>query len=584
MALPAGIKTVTLTAGPYTDHTGEPIRGSITFRPSVRTLVWAATGTPLMRTPITVDLVQGAASVTLPATDQDGFLGGSVPVIDWVYDVTVDLVDADAPIPIRVALPQANTSVDLDLLQPFLGETDKSVYIPNVLSVNGKTGAVVLDIPKAMRLDPRSFGAKGDGVTDDTAALQACIDQAMTMSGSSIEIHAGTFLVTNLGIDYSLAKWPTQAISGAPYGYAAPSIIGQGIKKTIIKQKAGATGDLFVVSGKVGTQAGPANNNKVTGAELADLELLGNKTGGHGLRIRSLVNSSFKNLWVSDAGKSGIYFERETFVSGVNDEYSYSNTFTNVKVKTNGRWGIECSGSASIGGTFYDVEAINNTLGGWLVAPTNMALHGCQAIGNGKNLIDGRGLLAIRNTNSTSVNSTLILDGFRSEGNSQPGGFEIEIAAGIGYEVSAPAFYATTGASCLGIGLRGLGGDGYVQALTVTGGYYGITTNTYPDQKAIVLGSDARDTVIKGGRYNFQGTLNTVESVVVDGGFRTSVEHPSMVRFGANGVLSLMRSLTTNPGGRGGEAQLFQRVNANSKIEVCVKMPTGDPIVLATQA
>jgi hypothetical protein len=584
MPIPAAVKTVTLTAGPYQDYAGNYLRGTMTVTPSVVALVWGNTGTPLIRSDLKVELEQGTARIVLPATDQTGFIAGGVGVKNWTYKVSFDLIDAEDPAPLVVALPAAAPEVDLDLLMAYTGETNTPIWLSNVWSVNGQSGAVVLDIPKPMRLDPRSFGAKGDGVTDDTAALQACIDQAMTVSGSSVELHAGTFLVSSIGIDYSLAKWPVQSASGAPYGYAAPSIIGQGIKKTIIKQKAGVSGDLFVVSGKVGTQAGPANNNKVTGAELADLELLGNKVGGHGLRIRSLVNSSFRNLWVSDAGKSGIFFERETFVSAVNDEYSYSNTFTNVKSKTNAEWGIACSGTASIGGTFYDVEAIGNTLGGWLVAPTNMALHGCQAIGNGKNLTMGRGLLAIRNTNANSVNSTLILDGFRSEGNGQPGGFEIEIAAGIGYEISAPAFYATTGASCLGIGLRGLGGDGYVQALTVTGGYYGITTNTYPDQKAIVLGSDARDTVVKGGRYNFQGTLNTVESVVVDNGFRTSIEHPSMHRFGANGVLSLMRALTTAPASRGGEAQLFQRVNANNKTELCVKMPTGVPLVIATEA
>src|SRR5437899_5759912 len=40
----------------------------------------------------------------------------------------------------------------------------------------------------------RDFGAKGDGVTDDTAALQAAITQA---SGGIVFVPAGTYVVTS---------------------------------------------------------------------------------------------------------------------------------------------------------------------------------------------------------------------------------------------------------------------------------------------------------------------------------------------------------------------------------------------------
>jgi hypothetical protein len=587
MSLPEGLSTVLVTVGPYLDHEGTPLKGTVSFTPSASPLVHAASGTALIRNAVTIELGRGKGDVVLPATDQTGIVSGSTSVRNWTYTVEFRFRDAVSPQPVNIALPAAQSAVDLDLLVPTEGSTGVIVARPAVTSVNGQTGAVVIAVPaqvKPMRLDPREFGAKGDGVTDDTAALQACIDQAMTVSGSSIEMHAGTFLVSSLGIDYSLAKWPAQAESGEPFGYAAPFIQGQGQRKTRIQQKAGATGDLFVVSGKVGAAAGPANNNKVTGAELSDFELVGNKTGGHGLRLRSLVNSSFKNMWIRNAGKSGIYFERETFVSGVDDEYSYSNSFTNIKSFTNNEWGVACSTTASIGGTFYDVEAIGNGVGGWLVTPTNMALHGCQAIGNGGGSFAARGLLALKSTNGTSVQSTLVLDGFRSENNGGPNAVEIEIASGVGFEISAPAFYPTGGAHCLSIGMRGLGSTGYVQSLTVTGGYYGIATNSFPDQKAIILGSDARDTIIKGGRFNFQGALNTVESVVTDNGFRTSIEHPSMVRFGANGTLGMTRILTAAPAGKGDESQIFQRRNANGKMELCVKFPTGVPLVLSTEA
>jgi hypothetical protein len=589
MPIPTAVKTVTLTAGPYTDYAGNLLRGTMTVTPSVVALVWGATGTPLIRSDLKVELVQGSATIVLPATDQAGFLAGGVGVKDWVYKVSFDLIDADEPAPIQVALPAAVPNVDLDLLQGFDGETNKPVWLPNVWSVNGMSGAVTIDIPKAyvpLHINPMDapYNAKGDGKTDDTAAIQAALDAAMAVTGSSVELPARTFLVSTIGIDYSLAKWAAQPESGEPYGYSAPTVRGQGSKKTKFLQKTGSAGDVFVVSGKTGTDAGPANNGKATGVRLEGFEIVGTSSGTNGLRLRSLVNCRFSDLAIRNCGRSGIYFERETFVSGQDDEYSYSNSFHDIKSTSNGEWGYATSGAAAIGATFYDCEAIGNNIGGWFLTPTNMTLVGCSAIGSGAGGFATRGLLAVKNTNATSFNSSLLLINFRSENNAGVDGVEVEIASGVGYTILNPNFIPTGGAHCLSIGTRALGSTSYVQSPTVIGGYYGTTTNTFPNQKAIIFGSDSRNALVKGGRFNFQGSLNTADALITDGGFMTSVELPGNVRFGANGVLSLQRSLTAAPGGRGGEAQLFQRVNANSKIEFCVKMPTGDPIVLATQA
>ena len=42
--------------------------------------------------------------------------------------------------------------------------------------------------------DPRSFGAKGDGVTKDTAAIQAAIDKCERLGGGTVRLTAGTYL------------------------------------------------------------------------------------------------------------------------------------------------------------------------------------------------------------------------------------------------------------------------------------------------------------------------------------------------------------------------------------------------------
>jgi hypothetical protein len=434
-------------------------------------------------------------------------------------------------------------------------------------------------------LDVRSFGAKGDGVTDDTAAVQACLNAAMVAGGATVYFPPGTYSVTSVGVDYSGSAWSAQPESGAPYGYAAPRITGAGVRHSRIVQRAGSTGDVFRIVGKTGTDAGPGNNNKVTGLVLEHLEIEGVSTGGHGIYLRTLVNCTVRNVWVRTPGKSGLYFARETFVSGVDDEYSYANTLREVKVVNAGGWGIEHSGTASIGGSYYDVEAIGCKLGGFKVAPTNLNLYGCQAIGCGLGLLEGRGLLSVRNANTSSVNSALNLVGFRSEGNGMAGSYEVEIQSGIGYAIETPSFYPTTGAHCLGVGLMANGSAGFVQALHVRGGFFGTSPASYPNQKAVVLGSDARDTLVDNPRFQYNGGVTTPDALITDGGFRSSFRFNSNIRELASGPLSFMRVLPagkTVPA-RAGEVQAFVQALDDGRPAFFLQFPTGAPVMVGVQ-
>jgi sugar lactone lactonase YvrE len=53
-----------------------------------------------------------------------------------------------------------------------------------------------LDDPAAVYLAPQAFGAKGDGVADDSAALQAAIDKAVTPAGGLVFIASGRYRLT----------------------------------------------------------------------------------------------------------------------------------------------------------------------------------------------------------------------------------------------------------------------------------------------------------------------------------------------------------------------------------------------------
>ncbi|RMO77767.1 hypothetical protein ALQ33_05492, partial [Pseudomonas syringae pv. philadelphi] len=47
-----------------------------------------------------------------------------------------------------------------------------------------------------MIFNTKDFGALGDGITDDTAAIQATIDAAAAAGGGEVVLGAGTYIVS----------------------------------------------------------------------------------------------------------------------------------------------------------------------------------------------------------------------------------------------------------------------------------------------------------------------------------------------------------------------------------------------------
>lgn len=141
MALPVGLPTVTVTAGPYNDYLGVPYSGTIEVTPSTP-VIWAATGAVLLNGAITFTAdAAGAFSFVLPATDASG-----LTVQDFTYTVRFSLRSAAGEVkqilPIIIQLPEAVPSVDLDLLETIVSSTGISVGLPSVILVVGRSGVV----------------------------------------------------------------------------------------------------------------------------------------------------------------------------------------------------------------------------------------------------------------------------------------------------------------------------------------------------------------------------------------------------------------------------------------------------------
>ena len=146
-----------------------------------------------------------------------------------------------------------------------LGETDASLvtYAP------AGTGAVVTTAQGKLRevISVKDFGAVGDGVTDDTVAIQAAIDYAST-GHYTLTVPSGIYLVSTLTLksNMSMVGELRQAAE------AGISVVG-----SVFKQL-GTTGDVFT------TANFPIST---VGAVITDLIIRGNSsaTSGRGVYI-----------------------------------------------------------------------------------------------------------------------------------------------------------------------------------------------------------------------------------------------------------------------------------------------------------
>ena len=99
---------------------------------------------------------------------------------------------------------------------------------------------IVADVPNKV-FNVRTYGAKGDGTTDDTAAIQAAINAAVATAGGTVYVPAGTYKVTSTLTIPNSGQVGIQ-VEGAGTGAYAPNG-GSTIKVSF------ASGDVFYMPG-----------------------------------------------------------------------------------------------------------------------------------------------------------------------------------------------------------------------------------------------------------------------------------------------------------------------------------------------
>lgn len=229
-------------------------------------------------------------------------------------------------------------------------------------------------------ITPQQFGAIGDGVADDTAAIQAAVDAAKSLA-------TGAIIVGTLGKTYLISSTITVAADDIKFDMQGASVQ--------------TSGD--IVAFEFGEPAGSsANTWKRNG--IQNCTFIGSGSGNsnnRALAVRNHSYGSFTNNYYTNFGAKPILVE----AYGRGNQY---NDFRNSEIKDNHDGAIILDSGTTAGGyvndnLFDNVRAHENPLSGGTRSQLVLAGTGTELVGNRFNnssfesQIDGDTILEIQN-------------------------------------------------------------------------------------------------------------------------------------------------------------------------------------------
>lgn len=190
-------------------------------------------------------------------------------------------------------------------------------------------------------LNVKDFGAKGDGSTDDTAAIQAAIDYAVAAGRRSVYFPAGTYIVTSPL--HAQVETGTTTVGGSTksrytYGMGL-TLRGEQVGKTVLRKTGQATYTI------------PANNN-INGGSTVDTTLFFGGTEGTGLYVSdlSIENASTGECYAIYATRARCVLERLNVCTNSHGIYLYGwlNNLTDIIItaKEKGLWVANATSTA----------------------------------------------------------------------------------------------------------------------------------------------------------------------------------------------------------------------------------------------
>jgi hypothetical protein len=147
---------------------------------------------------------------------------------------------------------------------------------------------------KYLSFNVKDYGAAGDGIADDTAAIQAAITAADAVTGGRVFVPDGTYVCGDIALKDNIR------------------LEGSSTKTTVLKAKPGTVNAVIV----------GASGDTVTDAVVTKLTINGNNTGGaqcRGVQVTSGARILVSRVSFTDLYKSAVLFQTGTVDSEVSE-------------------------------------------------------------------------------------------------------------------------------------------------------------------------------------------------------------------------------------------------------------------------
>ena len=231
-------------------------------------------------------------------------------------------------------------------------------------------GAVSRTVESKLRdvVSVKDFGAKGDGATNDTSAIQLADAYARSIGGS-LHFPAGTYRASQLVLRTG-SNW-----------------FGDGRESTIIKQTVGANTDLIYAYNSDANWGVADPTDFVVGFTLRDLTLDGSYTDGNtsGSGIAAFSpRPIIENVYIKNVAEHGMRTEYIDDAEGGIDTWAMEGFFKNIRIDYTGKHGWLNNGphdSIDVGVIVIDAsQSAAATYSGFYFGPRSNGRHvSCHA-------------------------------------------------------------------------------------------------------------------------------------------------------------------------------------------------------------
>jgi len=261
----------------------------------------------------------------------------------------------------------AGGSIPADLNSVSLGPdvADASSQGQHYPTISGESGVTNNTYPLS---DVRRYGATGDGVTDDTLAIQAAIDEAQS-NGGAVYIPSGSYLVSGLTVtDYSLVDGVLNTTRLKIYGDGQASrLIGSSASPVL----------------SIGNSGGV----KVFDVIVEDLHIDGAATSVNCLKLINATRIDIIRCRIFDATGAGVFYAEDSYGP---------HKITDCLIRQHGSHGVHVDNSSANNGNNLTISRSgilqNGGAGVLLEASYGTTICSCDIEGNGDTGINAEGV------------------------------------------------------------------------------------------------------------------------------------------------------------------------------------------------